>query len=312
MSAPLSPTVSACSSNSPTARRVRNVGAPPPMRRRLAPSQTSTLVSVFEVKTHPSREERALLAAELGMEMKAVNSWFQNKRRSLKKTWQGIGGWSKGSLPENKHVRPQGGPRTLAPNESALSLDHVASLRELPYKQKATVSSRCPPLRVPATPKRRACAFETSREIWELLPSSPPTRPSSPSYGEPLLALDPCARRRRSLEWACAKARAGRRISVRAKSLRAAAEEDNDVPMLVLDSTPARRCSSSDDDTETEESEEDEAITPNVSTELLPPVIISGNGDSDGGEVMKLGPGKHTDMEAAIALLGFKAPEPAP
>lgn len=82
--------------------------------------------------------------------------------------------------------------------------------------------------------------------------------------------------------------------------------------MLVLDSTPARRCSSSDDDTETEESEEDEAITPNVSTELLPPVIISGNGDSDGEEVMKLGPGKHTDMEAAIALLGFKAPEPAP
>ncbi|KAI0719985.1 hypothetical protein C8T65DRAFT_634513 [Cerioporus squamosus] len=309
MSAPLSPTISACSSNSPMAGPVRHTGAPPPTRRRLAPSQTSTLVSVFEVKTHPSREERALLAAELGMEMKAVNSWFQNKRRSLKKTWQGIGGWSKGSLPENKHVRPMGGPKTLAPNDSALSLDHVASLRELPYKQKSAASSRCPHPRVPITPKRRACAFDASREIWELLPSSPPTRPSSPSRGEPVLALDPCARRLRSLEWACARARASRRTSVRAKNLRTAAEEDGDVPMLVLDSTPARKSSSSGDDTETEE--EDEAITPNVSTELLPPFIVSGSSESDGEDVKQLVPGKHTDMEAAIALLGFKVPESA-
>ena len=274
-----------------------------------------------------------MLAAELGMcayrccgsghwmyadtvhtsrEMKAVNSWFQNKRRSLKKTWQGIGGWSKGSLPENKHVRPLGGPKSLAPSESALSLDHVASSRELPYKPKTTFPAHRPPPRVPATPKRRACSSGTSREIWELLPSSPPTRPSSPSRGEPVLALDPCARRLRSLEWACAKARAARRAGVRAKDLRAAQEEedDSDVPMLVLDSTPVRKSSpSSGDDTETEE--EDEAITPNVSTELLPPFIVTASGECDGEEVKKLVPGKPTDMEAAIALLGFKAPEPA-
>ncbi|RPD82361.1 hypothetical protein L226DRAFT_564942 [Lentinus tigrinus ALCF2SS1-7] len=311
MSVLLSPTISACSSNSPMAGPVRHTGTHPPTRRRLAPSQTSALVSVFEVKTHPSREERALLASELGMEMKAVNSWFQNKRRSLKKTWHGIGGWSKGSLPENKHVRPLGGPKTLAPSDSALSLDHVASSRELPYKPKTTFTTYrlCP--RVPVTPKRRACSSETSKEIWELLPSSPPTRPSSPSRGEPLLALDPCAKRLRSLEWACAKARAERRASVRAKHLRAAQEdgkEDSDVPMLVLDSTPVRKSSSPGDDTETEE--EDEAITPNASTELLPPFIVSVNGECDVEEVKQLVPGKHTDMEAAIALLGFKAPEP--
>lgn len=67
MSVPLSPTISASSLDSPKTNPARHLGVPPPMRRRLSPSQTSALVSVFEVKTHPSREERALLAAELGM-----------------------------------------------------------------------------------------------------------------------------------------------------------------------------------------------------------------------------------------------------
>ena len=89
----------------------------------------------------------------------------------------------------------------------------------------------------------------------------------------------------------------------------AVSEEDSDVPMLVLDGLPRGNCHSSGDDTETEE--EEEAITPNVSTELLPPFILSADADErEEMHMKKLVKGKDMDMEAAIALLGFMAPEP--
>ncbi|KAI0756807.1 hypothetical protein C8Q80DRAFT_1224329 [Daedaleopsis nitida] len=311
MSALLSPTISAASSlDSPRMAPRHRLATHSTTRRRLAPSQTNTLVSVFEVKTHPSREERALLAAELGMELKAVNSWFQNKRRSLKKTWSSSCGWSKGSLPENKHVRPLDGPRALQLSDSALSLERVASSHELPYKRK-TPATQCPPARVPITPRRRATTSRTSNEILEHLPSSPPTRPSSPTHGEPLLALEPREKRVRSLEWACAKARAERRASLRVKAAKVADwEDDSDVPMLVLDGIPRDQSSVSGDDSETEE---DEAITPNVSTELLPHFLMSLDADTrEAVSPKKRAKGKDMDMEAAIVLLGFMSPEPSP
>lgn len=77
--------------------------------------------------------------------------------------------------------------------------------------------------------------------------------------------------------------------------------------MLILDATP-HKTSSSGDDTETEE---DEAITPNVSTELLPAFILPVEADELNAGVLKLpGKGKDMDMEAAIALLGFTTPGP--
>lgn len=299
----------------------------PSTRRRLTQSQTHALVTVFDFKTHPSREERALLAAELGMcayirvllraralmlivhrELKAVNAWFQNKRRSLKKTWSGTSGWSKGSLPENKHVRPVGGPKTLPPSDSALSLDRVASSHELPYKAKSSSATRpapCPPV----TPRRRVPANRPTKvEIWEHIPSSPPTRPSSPGLGEPLLAMEPCTKRFRTLEWACANARAGRRATIRAKAAaaRPPPKGNDDVPMLVLDGPPRGKSPSPSDDTETsEDDEDDEAITPNVSTELLPSFLLP---DAPVGPTKGKKAGQGEDMEAAMALLGFMGP----
>ncbi|KAI0778381.1 hypothetical protein BD413DRAFT_630757 [Trametes elegans] len=303
MTPPQSPTVSACSSDSLLTVPVRTVTGPlgqPSTRKRLVPAQTSALLSVFEVKTHPSREERALLAAELHMELKAVNAWFQNRRRTLKKNCGGCG-WSKGSLPENKHVRPANALKALPRSESPISLERVAAARELPYKPR--------PLwpRAPATPRRRAAAAAPeeppSMEIWEYLPSSPPTRPSSPGHTEPVLSLAACTKRARSLEWACARARAGRK----AKKSRLAdleEDEDEDVPALVLDGVPRERRSFGNHETDTEEEEEEEeAITPNVSTELLPPLMAS----LDGGEGRSRK--KDVDMEAAMALLRFMAPK---
>ncbi|KAI0652049.1 hypothetical protein C8Q79DRAFT_896621 [Trametes meyenii] len=300
MTPPRSPTVSTCSSDSIQTAPPRGPLGQPSTRKRLAPSQTNALVSVFEVKTHPSREERALLAAELGMELKAVNAWFQNKRRTLKKNCAGCG-WSKGSLPENKHVRPANGLRSLPRSESPLSLEHVAASRELPYKPKPLYARALP--RAPLTPRRRA-APETSREIWEYLPSSPPTRPSSPGHHEAVLSLG--AKRARSLEWACAKARAGRKTLKRGRGAAALEDEDDeededkDVPMLVLDGRSPKFGAGGDRGTDTEE-EEQEAITPNVSTELLPPLELGAKSTVKGGQ--------DVDMEAAMALLRFMAPK---
>ncbi|KAI0673334.1 hypothetical protein C8Q78DRAFT_1076355 [Trametes maxima] len=297
MTPPHSPTVSACSSDSVQTAPLRGQ---PSTRKRLAPSQTSALVSVFEVKTHPSREERALLAAELGMELKAVNAWFQNKRRTLKKNCAGCG-WSKGSLPENKHVRPANGLKSLPRSESPISLERIAASHELPYKTKPLYARALP--RAPLTPRRRA-APETSREIWEYLPSSPPTRPSSPGQHDAVLSLG--AKRARSLEWACAKARAGRKASKSLLGRPASGEEDEDdededVPMLVLDGRSPQLGAGGDRGTDTEE-EEQEAITPNVSTELLPPLELAAAKSVGKG-------GQDVDMEAAMALLRFMAPK---
>ena len=145
---------------------------------------------------------------------------------------------------------------------------------------------------------------DTSREIWEYLPSSPPTRPSSPGQTEALLPMAACAKRAHSLEWACAKARAGRKASRKKPTIPVsrpdAAGDDKDVPMLVLDDPSAENGSVGSNETDTEE--EEEAITPNVSTEMLPPLVVSP--DADDGEKA---PGK--DMEAAMALLRFMEPK---
>ncbi|KAI0639609.1 hypothetical protein C8Q77DRAFT_1082049 [Trametes polyzona] len=303
MSPPASPTVSACSLDSVQTAPRRLALGQPSTRKRLVPAQTSALVSVFEVKTHPTREERALLAAELGMELKAVNAWFQNKRRTLKKNCSGCG-WSKGSLPENKHVRPANGLKSLPRSESPISLERVASSHELPYKPKPLHAPRAP-----TTPRRRAGA-EVSKEIWEYLPSSPPTRPSSPGHTEPLLSLSERAKRARSLEWACAKARVGRKKAAKGRPANPEVDsedeldlelDDGDVPMLILDGIPREKRSVSGN-SETDTEEEEEAITPNVSTEMLPPFVVS-------PESGMQEPGKDVDMEAAMALLRFMAPK---
>lgn len=54
-------TVASSSSSTPSLAEI------PFVRRRLLPEQVSALQSLYEVKSHPSKEERAALAAELGM-----------------------------------------------------------------------------------------------------------------------------------------------------------------------------------------------------------------------------------------------------
>ncbi|KAK9763863.1 hypothetical protein K7432_009117 [Basidiobolus ranarum] len=57
-------------------------------RNRLNPQQTSRLMQIFEQTTKPRTEVRRTLAKELGMDPRAVQIWFQNRRQKVKKISQ--------------------------------------------------------------------------------------------------------------------------------------------------------------------------------------------------------------------------------
>ncbi|CAE6423194.1 Homeobox domain-containing protein [Rhizoctonia solani AG-1 IA] len=66
-------------------------------RKRVTPHQLKHLERVFASETHPSRGSREELARELGMELKSVTIWFQNKRQSIKRNVLTNGGPSRTS-----------------------------------------------------------------------------------------------------------------------------------------------------------------------------------------------------------------------
>lgn len=57
-------------------------------RHRHSPSQVAALKEVYEKNDHPPLEDRTQLAQKLGMQIKTVNAWFQNRRASSRKRTQ--------------------------------------------------------------------------------------------------------------------------------------------------------------------------------------------------------------------------------
>lgn len=241
-------------------------------------------------------------------ELKAVNVWFQNKRRSMKKksiAWNratalmsenafGMG-YRYFSTPAN----PSRQKSHLRPNTS-LTLDTIVTSRE---RKESLVHARPPltprknsSLRPAASSRRTHYMNSTDGSVclWDHLLSSPPLPPSSPSKESDLLAtLPPRARTLKSLEWACAKDRVGRkRKGTKQQMLENVKEENHDIPALDLDALPG-------DDTDTE----DELITPESSMSMSIVTArsksferMTGGGTDPPAE----------DFEAAMALLGFK------
>lgn len=206
--------------------------------------------------------------------------------------------WKKENLRENAYggplaVRTVGGSRKMSCQGSGISLDSIASSRELPGNCLGGI-----PERPPLTPRRinmKKIVVSPTKpmvNLWEHIPSSPPAPPSSPSADSLRFATLPThSKKTRSLEWACAKARAERNPKDQD------ADNDFDVPMLILDGAAKHPdTDAGGDDTETEEYE---AITPDVSAvQLTTP-------QSPVGVHMKNEVHPAEDVEAAIALLGF-------
>ncbi|KAH9942939.1 hypothetical protein B0H21DRAFT_749054 [Amylocystis lapponica] len=261
-------------------------------RKRLQQDQTSTLLAVFQHRTHPSKEERALLSAQLGMEMKAVSAWFQNKRRGLKKKNLA---WRRASLPI---IRSENLP-SHSRQGAGLSLDCIASLRErrtAPHIPSVPGDPLRPPLASRLNMARSVkLADKPDADLWEHIPSSPPAPPSSPAAESVRLSVLPArSRTMRSLEWACAKARAGGNVQEDMDM-----DMDCDVPPLILDVAP--RDTEMDEDTDVEDFE---AITPDASAaqiQLTPsPSPVHTSKKKKKGSAPP-----EADMEAAMALLGF-------
>ncbi|KIJ66274.1 hypothetical protein HYDPIDRAFT_109268 [Hydnomerulius pinastri MD-312] len=267
----------------------------PYVGRRNTPAQLHALQQYFETTPHPTREERQALANDLGMELKSVTNWFQNRRQTARRKSLS---WSE-NKPMKAHPSPHCYPRKASSKSSlkrsSISLDRIAALSE-----RQSLTSQSTTLRTPLTPCKVNVKKEnppSPSELWKYMPSSPIAPQSSPGPEEARMAILPSrAKTFRSLEWACLKARRGKWV-----------EDDGDeLPTL---STFDHGGDTGDEGTETEV---DEAITPDSSVNLSPYSRDASSRlrvkqeDDPFPLVLKAAP-QSEDVEAAMTLLGFKA-----
>ncbi|ETW86636.1 hypothetical protein HETIRDRAFT_431289 [Heterobasidion irregulare TC 32-1] len=210
-------------------------------RKRFTNLQLMMLEQLFHRTSHPTRDEREALAAEVGMESKSVTIWFQNRRQTERRATlhnaTSSANAARVPVPTSSVPFPIQTPSTTRRRVSSIpsssssyfapetpfnrrpSLDHVASRSEL----------RTAP---PRTPSRR---HDPSKSLWDNMPSSPLAPPSPPAREYVEFGKN---KRTRTLEWACAAARLADKEKGRAKMSKV---EDGD---------------------ETEEEDPQEAITP--------------------------------------------------
>lgn len=234
-------------------------------------------------------------------DVKTVNVWYQNKRRSMKKKllkWTEAEN-SSASSRASSILAPKTHP--MLRRNPSYTLDSIASRRE-------RMDSR-PPLRPRKHVANQAAdGFDFSDNDWrpeniyDLIPSSPLQPPSSPAAECTLFSgLPPTSKMVRSLEFACAKDRADRRRRANMKKglvdsdveYEEEMHMDFDVPELYLDGGS--------------DSEGEFMITPDTSLQSVmvsPRLLRTPSPKGKGKE--KAGPVLHADEEAARALLAFR------
>ncbi|KAI5997918.1 hypothetical protein EDD15DRAFT_2242538 [Pisolithus albus] len=182
-------------------------------RRRNTREQIEVLQKVYAITAHPSRAQRQSLASELGMELKSVTNWFQNKRQTCRKKSLAY----KENVPPNhrterpilgsNHISRKAAARSSV-SRSTVSLDEIAGLSERSARIRQSAATTPFSLGTSitqtevSTPRRPA-------ELWKYMPSSPLT-PYSPKREVTDGASE--AKVFRSLEWACLRARRESRV----------------------------------------------------------------------------------------------------
>ncbi|KAJ7492562.1 homeodomain transcription factor [Mycena latifolia] len=195
-------------------------------RKRFSNAQVVVLEQLFHKSPHPTLEERELFAKYVGMEVKSVTVWFQNKRQSERKAT------SRRTHNTTHTTTTHPYPKLSTANSRASSTSTSASRRpSLNLDQVASRSEK--PVPTPRTPSRR---HNPHAPLWANMASSPIGPPSSPASRDFVEFAQ--GQRTRTLEWACAR----RRLTGK--------EEGTGVPRLLEDT---------DGDTDVEV---DEAVTP--------------------------------------------------
>ncbi|KIP02089.1 hypothetical protein PHLGIDRAFT_310816 [Phlebiopsis gigantea 11061_1 CR5-6] len=171
-------------------------------RHRMTDEQLERLEVLYQLDTHPTREQKQALADEVGMDTRTVTVWFQNRRQLSKKNSQIVTAAAQPLMSR----RPLGAVSHSNSQVSSRQLSVASSTSH------GSVYDRNTPQ--PAL----------KRELWEYLPSSPSAASSRPvsaatsAMPSPLRKkfsvirgsgkenIAPDSRKRKPiLEWACAR-----------------------------------------------------------------------------------------------------------
>ncbi|KAF8216170.1 hypothetical protein K438DRAFT_1926532 [Mycena galopus ATCC 62051] len=205
-------------------------------RPRFTNAQVVVLEQLFHNNTHPTLEERQIVAINTDMEVNAVTSWFQSKRKATSRHrpihTRNI--TIKDST--NTHRRPKSSSSASSRSSSKTSASTSASIRPSLDCVASRSELHGPP---PRTPSRR---HNSHTPLWANMASSPIAPPSSPfarDYVEFGRGQRTC-----TLEWACARSRLTAKDEESVPELLLDVEDDTDVEHVEA-VTPPRSCDSS-------------------------------------------------------------------
>ncbi|KAH9065811.1 homeobox domain-containing protein [Lactarius vividus] len=179
-------------------------------RKRPSVAQIQRLQAIFDSSRYISKEERSALAHEIGLDVKFITVWFQNRRQSDKRK-----AWTKRDRARKKENTCHRIQIHTVFSKPVVSLDQIASRLErvqspvLPDTPRAVLSIQKPGNSLePVTPTQ-----SKPEALWAHMPSSPPDAPSSPPR---LMSIPRLIKSGKSLEWACARERIGKQASSQA------------------------------------------------------------------------------------------------
>ncbi|KAI9460516.1 hypothetical protein BJY52DRAFT_259415 [Lactarius psammicola] len=234
-------------------------------RKRPSVAQLQRLQTIFDTSRYISKEERNVLAHEIGLDVKFITVWFQNRRQSDKRK-----AWTKKDRAKKKENTYHRIRIHTVFSKPVVSLDQIASRLErvqspaLPDTPRTVLSTQRPENSLePATPTR-----SKPKALWAHMPSSPPDAPSSPPSDSLRSMTAPClVKSGKSLEWACAKERMGNKYRLKQDkgtrlvelqrasprrppaALKKGQESDSDSDQDTEAPTPAQRQATNDDGT---------------------------------------------------------------
>ncbi|KAI0785046.1 hypothetical protein C8Q75DRAFT_809588 [Abortiporus biennis] len=157
-------------------------------RHRMTDRQLERLENLYQEKTHPSRQVKMDLASDVGMDIRTVTIWFQNRRQIAKK------------------AAAEGDTRRL-PLSTVTNIHRQASIAS-PF----TTRSNTPAILVPTD-----CSLSLSTSSSSSSVSGFESRRSTPNTSFDDATSDvkqvPSSKRPRTLEWACAREEKRRKMS---------------------------------------------------------------------------------------------------
>ncbi|KAH9982819.1 hypothetical protein BGW80DRAFT_1162132 [Lactifluus volemus] len=260
-------------------------------RKRPSVAQLQRLQTVFDTSRYITKEQRHTLAREIGLDIKFITVWFQNRRQSDKRK-----AWTRRDRAKKKENSCQ--RIDTVHLQPAISLDQIAS--RLERVQRPVLTDKPRPVLSPRRPENvvepKTPTQSKLKALWTHMPSSPPDAPSSPpSSNFQFLNVSCPVKSGKSLEWACANARMGSKHRQR---------RDNEIRVVRPQSTSPRAAPEKEPESDEDHNHDVEVSTPSSSQG-------HDNRTSRGETAASDSPprglsGKSTeDVEAAMVLLQF-------